>query len=341
VTARPDDVTALRRYLAERDLVAADADVRPIGDGHSNIIYLVDDGRRSVVVRRPPPPPHPPGAHDVLREARIQHALAGSDVPVPQILAVEEGTDTIGVPFYVMEHLIGHVLTTTTPAAFDRPSHRREIAEAFIDTLAALHGVDPVAVGLADSAPRQRDSVRPLSRVARLLTAGDAALEGPLGSLQAGLIESAPPPGPLVVVHGDFRPGNLMIAPDPPVRVLAVLDWELASAGDPMTDLGYLLATYARPGDAAPHALTELGRATCADGYPERAELAARYAAATGRDISNVAWFMAAALWKLAVLFEYQRRRLLTGSGDPFYAHPALVGGLVAAAERILDRDRM
>jgi aminoglycoside phosphotransferase (APT) family kinase protein len=135
------------------------------------------------------------------------------------------------------------------------------------------------------------------------------------------LAAAAPPPRPSTLTHGDFRLGNVMFAPGPPVRVQALLDWELAGAGDPLTDLGYLVATYAQP-DAPPHALTELGPVSAADGFPSRAELVARYAASTGT--------------KLAVLFEYQRRRWAAGHGDPYYARPELVDGLLHAGRAFL-----
>lgn len=324
------------RYLAERDLVRADAAVSLIGDGHSNIIYLVDDGERRVIVRRPPTPPYPPGAHDVVREARIQRALANSAIPVPRILAVEEGADTIGVPFYVMDHVDGHVVTAQTPRALDSPQHHRALAEKLVDTLAALHRVDPVALGLAEPAAPLRDAGRALRRRARLLDPTGSGLDGHLGAVQDRLLNEPPAACVAAVVHGDFRLGNVMLALEPPVRVIAVLDWELAGAGDPLSDLGYFLATYARPHEAL-HAMTELGRATRAPGFPERRELAARYSAATGTDTSSISWYLAAALWNVAVLFEHQRRRVIAGQGDPFYARPGLVDGLLLAAENFME----
>jgi aminoglycoside phosphotransferase (APT) family kinase protein len=125
-----------------------------------------------------------------------------------------------------------------------------------------------------------------------------------------------------------------MLAPDAPPRILAVLDWELATIGDPLRDLGYFLATYAIPGEAL-HSLTSLSAATLADGYPHRAELAKRYAARSGRDITQIGWYLRMALWKLAVLFEYQSRRVVEGIGDPYYATPGLVEQLLGAADHV------
>jgi aminoglycoside phosphotransferase (APT) family kinase protein len=139
-----------------------------------------------------------------------------------------------------------------------------------------------------------------------------------------------------VILHGDLRLGNVMLSRTAPARIIGVLDWELAGIGDPLVDVGYTLATYAMPGEPL-HALTELSTATLAAGFPTRDQLAARYAASTGRDLSRLAWYEALALWKLAVLFEFSRRRLVSGGGDPYYASPGLVDGLLAAARRTID----
>ncbi|WP_083730990.1 phosphotransferase family protein [Protofrankia sp. BMG5.30] len=329
--APPFDTARLEAYLRDRGLVSGPITLRRIGEGHSNLTYLVSDGERRVVVRRPPPPPIPPGGHDVVREARVQRALWDEPVPVPRILAVEESTAVIGAPFYVMAHVAGIVATTRTPPALDTPAGRRAVGEALVDTLAALHRVDHAAAGLGDFGRPSGDVTRHLRRFARIVDPDGHGLPGELGALLDWLVDDPPAPAAPTIVHGDFRLGNVMLAADPPARLVAVLDWELATIGDPLRDVGYLLATYAVPGEP-PHALTEMSAATLADGYPSHAELAARYAAATGTEVSNVDWYTAMALWKLAVLFEYQRRRVADGIGDAYYFRPGLVEGFLAAA---------
>jgi aminoglycoside phosphotransferase (APT) family kinase protein len=329
-------MTALEEYLWDAGLLRGPITERcPIGDGHSNVTELVSDGSARLVVRRPPPPPLPPGAHDVVREARIQRALQDSGVPIPRILAVEETGEVVGQPFYVMGHLDGIVVTDLAPEALDEAS----VAYALVDTLAALHRVDHVAVGLGDLARPSGDVAGHLRRFARMIDPDEHGLDGELGALMGWLCADPPLPAAATIVHGDYRLGNVMLAAEPPARILAVLDWELASIGDPLRDLGYLLATYAVPGEPL-HALTELSRATLFGRWPARAELADRYAEATGTDVAAVGWYEAMALWKLAVLFEYQRRRFADGIGDEFYAQPGLVEGFLSAARQIAEGAR-
>jgi aminoglycoside phosphotransferase (APT) family kinase protein len=332
MTPPPFDVAALEAFLCEQGLCRGPLSIKPIGDGHSNLTYLVADSERRLVLRRPPAGPLPPGGHDVLREARIQQALSDSDVPVAPVVAVDDSRRVMDAPFYVMEHLDGTVATTATPQELDTPVHREAIGGALVAALAALHRIDPRDVGLEDLGRPSSGTARHLRRFARIADPGGDGLTGELGALLEWLIVSAPAPASPTVVHGDFRLGNIMWAPGAPPRIIAVFDWELATIGDPLRDLGYFLATYAVPGEDL-HALTAMCAATLAEGYPTRQQLAARYAAATGADLADIAWYMAMALWKLAILFEYQRRRVEAGAGDDYYAQPGLVEGLLAAAQ--------
>jgi aminoglycoside phosphotransferase (APT) family kinase protein len=331
MTAPPFDVERLAAFLRGRGLCDGPLTLQRIGDGHSNLTYLVTDSVHRVVLRRPPAGPLPPGGHDVAREARIQQALADTEVPVPRILLIDDSRQVMNSPFYVMEHLEGTVATTATPAGLDNSADRLAIAEALVDALAALHRVDPREVGLDDLGRPSTDIARHLRRFARIADPDEHGLSGQLRALLDWLIDDPPVPASPTIVHGDFRLGNVMLAYGPPARVQAVFDWELATIGDPLRDLGYFLATYAVPGEE-PHALTEMSAATLAEGYPTRERLAARYAARTGADLSDIAWYMAMALWKLAILFDYQRQRVLAGNGDPYYARSGLVEGLLAAA---------
>ncbi|RZT86711.1 aminoglycoside phosphotransferase (APT) family kinase protein [Pseudonocardia sediminis] len=323
------DRDRLGAFLRTRGLVDGPVTARPIGDGHSNLTYLVSDGTRAVVVRRPPPPPTPPGAHDVLREAMFVHALAGSGVPVPRVLATAEAGDLFDVPCYVMTFVDGPVVTTATPEALASSSVRRGIGESMVDTLAALHAVDRAGVGLGEAGRPEGFNARHLKRMRRLVAGPDGALPDGFADVDAWLERHVPSESGAAIVHNDFRLGNLVIAPSAPGRVAAVLDWELATVGDPLLDVAYLLASYPQPGEPlVPTA--EMATAVLEDGWPARDELAARYAAATGRDLSGLGWYTTMVLFKLAVLYEYSRRQ----GTDPYYADPSLVRSFLDAAHR-------
>lgn len=324
---------ALRAFLAARGICSGPLRTQRIGDGHSNLTYLVDDGSRAVVVRRPPPPPVPPGGHDVLREARVIAALAGSDVPVPEVLAVAQEGEVLDVPFYVMSHVEGVVVTTETPPALRTAQLRRGVGEALLDTLVALHAVDWRARGLEGFGRPEGFNRRHLRRMAGLASDEHGELPPPFVPLAAWLEEHAPPETGASIVHSDLRIGNVIFAAQPPPRVAAVLDWELATIGDPLLDLGYLLASHPEPG--RPLTATErLSAAMLEPGYPSREQLAQRYADATGADLSNLHWYVAMNLLKLAALYEYGRRRAATGAGDPYYADEGHVRLFLEAAHR-------
>jgi aminoglycoside phosphotransferase (APT) family kinase protein len=330
----PFSVDRLRRWLDGRGLGGGPVTLSPIGDGHSNLTYALTGAGRTLVLRRPPPPPLPPGGHDMLREARILSALAGSGVPVPAVLAVAEAGEVMDVPCYLMEHLDGVIAADGMPACLDTPDQRAAVAGALLDTLAALHAVDWRAAGLGGLGRPDGFLGRQLDRLSRLVTGPDGTLPPRFAELRDRLLASMPESGTPALLHGDFRMGNVMLAPRPPARVLGVLDWELAGIGDPLADLAYTLVTYAVPGEPL-HALTALSTVTRAEGFPTREALAARYAAATGRDLTRLPWYEAFQLFKLAVLFEYNRLR----TADPFYADPALAQGLLLAAHRARTRD--
>ncbi|MEW1822204.1 phosphotransferase family protein [Arthrobacter sp. NPDC080031] len=329
----PDTLDALGRFLESRGIMGRNVKARRIGDGHSNLTYLVTDGERQAVVRRPPPPPIPPGANDMLREARIIGALHGTGVPVPPVLATAQAGEVLDVAFYVMGFATGHVVTTSTPAPLDTPPGRRQIAESLIDTLAVLHSVDVEAVGLADIGRAEGFNERHLRRMGRLIADADGNPPAQFAGIEAWLKANVPAESGASLIHNDFRIGNVVVASDAPGRIEAVLDWELATLGDPLFDVGYFLSSIPEAGQ--PRTPTEdLGVAMLEDGYPTRHELACRYAEKTGREPAQLDWYTAMALWKLAVLYEYSRRRVLEGIGDPYYADPALVHAFLEEAYR-------
>jgi aminoglycoside phosphotransferase (APT) family kinase protein len=327
-----DELQRLGRFLADHGLCGAAIAARPIGDGHSNLTFLVSDGDSQLVVRRPPPPPLPPGAHDVLREARLLAALERTDVPAPRVRAIAADGELLDVPVFVMDFVAGVVITESTPAPTDEEKLRRRIGESLVDTLAALHKVAWREVGLGDFGKPDGFNARQLGRM-RSLIAVDGAVPRAFAALDDWLRAHLPPESGTAIVHNDFRIGN-MIVDIGTGRVAAVLDWELATIGDPLADLGYLLTSYPMPGEPLVPT-SAMGTAVLEPGYPGRIELLDRYAERTGADVSGVNWYATLAMYKLAALYEYSRRRFESGVGDPYYADPGLVSSFLAAGERL------
>ncbi len=331
-TFSDDQLAALHAFCADRQLLRGRLSVEPVGDGHSNLTFLVSDGERRLVVRRPPPPPNPAGAHDVLREARLLIALAHTDVPVPQVLALAPAGELLDTDCYLMTFVEGVVVTDRLPAALAEPTESRRVGLRMVDTLATLHGVDWSAAGLADFGRPEGFNRRHLTRLSRLVTDSDGELPAHFVILTRRLHESAPPESSHSLVHNDFRIGNLLLDADAPARVAAVLDWELATLGDPWFDLGYLLASVPMAGEPLTP-IQKLGLAQANPGFPARQELADHYAQITRRPVAGLGWYVALANWKLAVLYEYSRRRGV----DPYYQDPESVLAFLAAATRALD----
>jgi hypothetical protein len=247
-----DELTRLGQALCDMNVCGPAVTARAVGDGHSNLTYLVSDGRRQVIVRRPPAPPVPPGAHDVVREARLVAALAETAVPVPRVFAIFAAGDMLDVPLVVTEYVDATVITDRTPPPLDTPAARREIALSAVDTLAALHGVDWQARGLADFGRPTGFNARHLNRVCRLVADPQGELPIPFRSVAERLRRRTPAESGVGIVHNDFRLGNLMAAKGPPGRVVAVLDWELATIGGSPVRSG-LLPVYLPPARRATH----------------------------------------------------------------------------------------
>ena len=293
----------LQAFLDANGLGGGPLHVRRIGDGGgSNFSFLVERGEERFVLRRPPRPPLPPSAHDMVREARLQLALAPHGIRLPPILAVCEDDGVLGVPFYVMRFLDGHVVTSELPPGLELREARARLGEELVDALVEIHAADVRDPALAAFARPGSYLERQVRRFAQLWEV-NATRELPVvDEVGRQLAVSVPEPLPDTVVHGDYRLGNLMVEPDRPERVRAVLDWEMGAIGDPRADLGYLLATYAEPGgEPSPLGVSPV---TALAGFPTKAELVVRYAARSGREIGSLAWFEALALWKAAVFCE-------------------------------------
>jgi aminoglycoside phosphotransferase (APT) family kinase protein len=238
----------------------------------------------------------------MVREARLQLALVPHGIRLPPIVAICDDEAVIGVPFYVMRFLDGHVVTSALPAGLEEPAARRRLGEELIDALVEIHAADPADPALAAFARPGSYLERQVRRFSQLWEINATREIPAVGEVGARLAEELPAPLPDTVVHGDYRLGNLMVERERPDRVQAVLDWEMGAIGDPRADLGYLLATYAEPGGArSPLGVSPV---TASDGFPTKAELVERYVERSGREVGPLAWFEALALWKAAVFCE-------------------------------------
>jgi aminoglycoside phosphotransferase (APT) family kinase protein len=302
----------LEAFLDEHGLGDGPARVERIGDGGgSNFSFLVERGHERLVLRRPPRPPLPPSAHDMVREARLQLALAPHGIRLPPIVAVCEDETVLGAPFYVMRHLDGYVVTNDLPPGLETPAARRRLGDELVDALVEIHAADVRDPALAAFARSGSYLERQVRRFAQLWEVNATRALPVVVAVGRRLADTLPEPLPDSVVHGDYRLGNLMVERNRPDRILAVLDWEMGAIGDPRADLGYLLATYAEPGgEESPLRVSPV---TARDGFPTKAELVARYAARSGREIGALGWFEALALWKAAVFCEAIYGRYLRG----------------------------
>jgi aminoglycoside phosphotransferase (APT) family kinase protein len=322
------DPGRLGDWLGDRLGLTGPVSVSRLGEGHSNLTYDVEVGGRRLVLRRPPAGPLLPTAHDVVREHAVLDLLVASDRPVrvPRPLAVCEDASVLGAPFYLMEHVAGVVVRDTVPAWLDEPA-RHGLGLDLVRAYAEVHlvAVEPfVAAGLGRPSgylARQlrrwagqregiRQAVAATGGTARELPDYDAVRDWLAGHLPE---EAAPS-----VVHGDAKLDNVVVGRHGGTAVVtAVLDWEMATVGDPRADLGYLLSFWPEPG--ARHPLTDL--VTSAPGFPTRAELVSTWESVTGRKAGELSWFETLAIWKLAVLLEASYHRHLAGStDDPFFA---------------------
>jgi aminoglycoside phosphotransferase (APT) family kinase protein len=315
----------LEAFLDEHGIGSGVLEAEPVGDGHSNVTYLIRRGGGEWVLRRPPRPPLPPSAHDVLREAFLLKALEPTAVRVPKVLAACDDESLLGVPFYVMERVEGVVLGATLPDGM----HPTRIGEELVDALVEVHAADWQAAGLEGFGKPTGYLERQLRRFTGLWEHNATREIAALDEVTRWLGEHIPASGPATIVHGDYRLGNVMFTGD---RLSAIFDWELATIGDPLADIGYLLATYAQPGDPE-STVASLTTVTRRPGFPTRDDLVARYEARSGRSMSDVPWYTTLALWKSAIFLEGSYKRRLAGTtDDPFFDR--LEAGVPEIAER-------
>jgi aminoglycoside phosphotransferase (APT) family kinase protein len=306
-----------------------------IGLGQSNLTYLVHDADdRRWVLRRPPLGQLLASAHDVAREARIMAALGPTDVPVPEILGVAEDPDIADVRVVLMEFIDGQVVDTMAIAESLAPQRRRQIGLSLPTTLAKIHAVDIDAAGLSDLASHKPYSQRQLKRWAGQWEQSKTRDLPELDDLTRRLVAAAPEQRELSLVHGDFHLRNAIVSRGSG-EVIGVLDWELSTLGDPLADMGTMLAYWPEPGE-------QFGdfAASTFDGFPDRAELTRIYLEQTGRDPQALKYWHALGLWKIAIIAEGVMRRAIdirqnkAAAGTPTVEW---VDALVGAAREVAD----
>jgi aminoglycoside phosphotransferase (APT) family kinase protein len=311
-----------------------------IAGGRSNLTFRVADAAGGAwVLRRPPLGQVLATAHDMSREHRIISALGPTDVPVAPALGLCTDPEVNGAPFYVMDFVDGHVLRDASEAQRFTPEQRRRAGESIVDVLARIHAVDPDAVGLGDLGRKEGYIARQLKRWYGQWEQSKTRDLPDVDHVHDVLLAAIPEQVGASIVHGDYRLDNTMLDDDG--EVIAVLDWEICTLGDPLADVGLLMVYWAEADDA--HSALP-GAATALEGFPTRAELLDRYAAASGRDLSHIDFYVAFGYWKLACILEGVYARYAGGamgsSGEAFEAFAETVRLLAAAARDAADRVR-
>lgn len=279
--------------------------------GKSNLTFTLRSEAGELVLRRPPTGNLLPSAHDMAREARVQRGLASTDVPVPRIVLADEG-DLIGVQFYVMEKVPGHVVRDQLPDGWaETPEERRAMAFALADTLAALHAVDYEAVGLGDYGRPEGFMARQVRRWSGQWEKSRSREVPEMEELARRLAADVPRQQRATIVHGDFRTDNVIYDAGDPGRINAVLDWELSTLGDPMSDVGLLMLYWREAGEDG---LSLIPGVSHLPGFPSRAEMLDRYATTAGVDLDDLTWYQAFAHFKFAVIVQGVSARSKAGA---------------------------
>jgi aminoglycoside phosphotransferase (APT) family kinase protein len=330
------DVRPVTAWLAEHVGLEPPLRFTRIGDGQSNLTYLVADGSgRRVVLRRPPVGEILPSAHDMRREHRVLSGLSSAEMPVPRPLALCEDAAVSGAVFYVMEHVDGLVVTTVEMAERLTPAARAATGRSMAATLAKLQSTDLDSSGLSDLRRPGSYCSRQVRRWRRQWDASKTREVTVIDDLADRLEANMPDETDVTIVHGDFHLLNTIVGADGAIR--AVVDWELCTVGDPLADLGLTTAYWNELGKPAGEErrlfrepITEL------PGFPSSAELAAEYERVSGRDLSALGFWVAFAYWKIAVICEGVYRRWL---GDPANgSNPEHVGAAVERLAGLADR---
>lgn len=309
-----------------------------ISGGRSNLTYAVHDiAGHAWALRRPPLGERLGSAHDMGREHKVISALAPTDVPVPPVAGYCEDDAVNGAPFYVMDFVEGPILRSRQEAEESfGPDDRRAIGDRVVDTLVAIHAVDPDAVGLSDLGRKQDYVARQLHRWHGQWEKSKTREVAVIDEVHDRLMKRIPEQGPATIVHGDYRLDNMILAPSG--AVAAVVDWELCTLGDPLADIGMLLVYWSEPGDEL---MPLFDPPTTAGGFPGRAEVKARYGELSGRDLDRIDFYIALAYWKLAIILEGVYARYAAGAyGKPDEGFEQFAKVVVRLAEGADEAER-
>ncbi|HEX3782121.1 MAG TPA: phosphotransferase family protein [Pseudonocardiaceae bacterium] len=334
------DLAALTDYLraSSPGLVDGELSAELIAGGRSNLTYYLSDGAHRWVLRRPPLGHVLATAHDMSREYRVLHALAETSIPVPGTVALCTDPEILGAPFYLMERVDGVVLRSYRDTERLGPAACETLGHQLIDVLADLHLLHPEEIGLGDFGRPQGYLTRQVARWRKQLDSSRSREVEGIDELYTRLADSVPDSQRHSLLHGDFRLDNVLVtgwAQQQRQRITAVLDWEMATLGDPLADLG-LFVIYSR-GAGRDDPIS--GGVTGAPGFPPIDEQIARYAARTGVDVSSLDWYVGLASFKLAVVLEGIHYRFMLGKtiGAGFDRIGMLVPELVRGGLAALD----
>jgi aminoglycoside phosphotransferase (APT) family kinase protein len=308
-------------------------DFKIITGGRSNLTYLVTDGNGTrFVLRRPPTGSVLASAHDMVREHRIISAVGKTDVPVPRTLGVCEDLAVNDAPFYVMSFVDGMVLDDASKALGMSVEQRRAAGEHLIDVLADLHAVDIDAIGLGDLAKREGYIERQVKRWTTQWEKSKTRELPAIDEIARRLAANLPTQVGVTIAHGDYRFGNCLVDTDA-AKVVGVLDWELCTLGDPLADVGYLGVYWSDPGEEQLRPNDPTG----IEGFPTYSELLERYANRTGRDLTNIGYYVAFSSWRLAVISEGVYARFVKGAMGDQEIEPEILENFRVGVERLAD----
>jgi aminoglycoside phosphotransferase (APT) family kinase protein len=334
----------LRTYLAEHlPNVSGPLQVAQFPHGHSNLTYLISFGETEFVLRRPPFGNQVQTAHDMNREYRVLSKLHSVYAAAPRPLLYCDDLSVLGAPFYIMQRYEGVILRKAIPAGLNvDPELMRSLSRALIDKLAELHSIDYVAAGLTDlGKPAGYVSRQVTGWITRYQKAATDQLAG-MDRVAAWLGGHLPAESAAAVIHNDFKFDNLVLDPSDLTRIVAVLDWEMATIGDPWMDLGTTLGYWIQADDPQPLQLAAMGP-TGVPGSMTRRELVDRYETATGRSVSHPVFYYCFGLFKIAVIIQQIYARYVRGhTSDPRFARlNQMVAILSQQAERVVEADRI